>query len=63
MIVPDQPIALPEGTRVIIDVSIAPSPSEFPRRQGGWWKGRVFIAADFDELPEDIARSFGMDRA
>jgi hypothetical protein len=29
-------------------------------RQGGQWKGKVRIADDFDELPEDIARAFGM---
>jgi prevent-host-death family protein len=30
-------------------------------RKGGQWKGKVRIAEDFDELPEDIARAFGMD--
>ncbi len=25
----------------------------------GAWRGRVHIAADFDELPEDIAEGFG----
>jgi hypothetical protein len=30
---------------------------------GGQWKGKVRIADDFDELPEDIARAFGMDHA
>lgn len=34
--------------------------SDAPRK-GGQWKGRVRIADDFDELPEDIARAFGMD--
>jgi hypothetical protein len=33
------------------------------QRQGGQWKGRVRIAEDFDELPEDIARAFGMETA
>jgi len=33
--------------------------SEAPRR-GGQWKGKVQIADDFDELPEDIASAFGM---
>lgn len=28
-----------------------------PRRMGGW-EGRVWIADDFDELPEDIAAAF-----
>jgi prevent-host-death family protein len=26
----------------------------------GIWKGKVRIADDFDELPEDMQRSFGM---
>ncbi len=30
------------------------------RRQGGQWKGQVTIAADFDDLPDDLAESFGM---
>lgn len=29
-----------------------------PRQLGGW-KGQVWIADDFDELPEDIAEAFG----
>jgi prevent-host-death family protein len=29
-------------------------------RMGGQWKGKVHIADDFDELPEDIARAMGM---
>jgi prevent-host-death family protein len=33
--------------------------SEAPRT-GGQWKGKVRIAVDFDELPEDIAAAFGM---
>jgi prevent-host-death family protein len=27
----------------------------------GLWRGKVRIADDFDELPEDIARAFGAD--
>jgi prevent-host-death family protein len=46
------------GTPVIRLVPI--SRSEAPR-QGGQWKGKVRIAEDFDELPDDIARAFGMD--
>ena len=30
-------------------------------RQGGQWHGQVRIADDFDQLPEDVARAFGMD--
>jgi prevent-host-death family protein len=29
-------------------------------RKAGAWKGKVWIAPDFDELPPDIAESFGM---
>jgi prevent-host-death family protein len=36
--------------------------SDAPRK-GGQWKGKVRIAEDFDELPEDIARAFGVDDA
>ena len=32
---------------------------ETPRR-GGQWKGKLRIAEDFDELPDDIAKAFGM---
>ena len=28
-------------------------------RQGGQWKGKVRIAEDFDELPDDFTRAFG----
>jgi prevent-host-death family protein len=31
-------------------------------RQPGALKGKIKIAADFDVLPEDMARPFGMDR-
>lgn len=30
-------------------------------RRPGALKGKIRIAADFDELPEDIARAFGME--
>ena len=33
-------------------------PDESPRTLGGSWKGRVVIADDFDDLPEDLARAF-----
>lgn len=36
-------------------------PDESPR-QGGQWKGKVRIAEDFDELPEEITAAFGMNR-
>ena len=29
-----------------------------PLRKPGGWKGKIWIADDFDELPEDIAAAF-----
>lgn len=29
-------------------------------RQGGQWKNRVRISPDFDELPPDLAKAFGV---
>ena len=26
----------------------------------GVWRGKVWIASDFDDLPDDLAESFGM---
>jgi len=34
--------------------------SDQPRR-GGQWKGKVRIAEDFNELPDDIALAFGIE--
>lgn len=60
-VVPDSPLPLPDGTRVRIETIESTSSVPPQRREGGWWRGRVHIAPDFDELPEDIARAFGMD--
>ena len=60
VIVPDQPLAVSDGTRVQIEV--AESPPEQQRR-GGWWNGQVRISPDFDELPQDVSQAFGMDEA
>lgn len=30
------------------------------RRQGGQWEGKLWIAPDFDEWPDDIAEALGM---
>ncbi|MGK2878329.1 MAG: type II toxin-antitoxin system Phd/YefM family antitoxin [Solirubrobacterales bacterium] len=35
------------------------APNNFARIRGAW-SGKVEIASDFDELPDDIAESFGM---
>ncbi len=61
VIVPDQ--SLPEGVQVQIEVVPnvdSPTPIKKPRRQGGMWKGKIWIADDFDVLPDDIADAFGM---
>jgi len=36
------------------------APSADARRQGGQWKGQVSVAPDFDDLPDDISESFGI---
>jgi prevent-host-death family protein len=37
-------------------VALAESPV---RRVPGGWRGKVTVAADFDELPDEIAAAFG----
>jgi prevent-host-death family protein len=56
-----------EGEEVIIAragkpvVRLVPVRQSDAPRKGGQWRGKVHIAEDFDELPEDIARAFGME--
>jgi prevent-host-death family protein len=56
-----------EGEEIIIAragkpvVRLVPVRQSDAPRQGGQWKGKVHIAEDFDELPEDIARAFGIE--
>lgn len=35
------------------------SPPPLPR-EGGYWRGRIVIADDFDELPPDLEEAFGL---
>ena len=35
-------------------------PTEIKPRFGGQWEGKVWIAPDFDEWPDDIAEALGM---
>jgi prevent-host-death family protein len=42
-------------------VRLVPVNQDDSPRQGGQWKGKVRIAPDFDELPDDIAHPFGID--
>jgi prevent-host-death family protein len=56
-----------EGEEIIIArsgrpmVRLVPIRDSDAPRKGGQWKGKVRIAKDFDELPDDIARAFGME--
>ncbi len=63
VVIPNEPLGVPEGTQVRIEITIpeidAIDESIAPR-QGGWLKGQVIIAPDFDELPNEIRESFGM---
>lgn len=38
---------------------IVPYDAKAKTRRGGQWRGKIRIADDFDELPEDIAEAFG----
>jgi prevent-host-death family protein len=58
-----------EGEDVIVERSGSPVakivPYDEPEPRGilaleGVWKGKVHMADDFDELPEDLQRAFGM---
>lgn len=62
VVVPDQPGALPEGAKVRIELIGGDATSVPQKRVGGQWKGRVFIAPDFDELPPDLTEAFGMNQ-
>jgi prevent-host-death family protein len=41
-------------------VRLVPIVQDNAPRKGGQWKGKVRIADDFDELPDDIAAAFGL---
>ncbi len=59
VVVPDEPVSIPEGTTVRIEV-IESEQQQASRRVGGMWKGQVVIAEDFDVLPADLADAFGV---
>jgi prevent-host-death family protein len=55
------------GEEIVITRRGEPAARLVPERQGGGfaslagtWRGRVRIADDFDELPDDLAESLGM---
>ncbi len=60
VIILDDPAQLPDGTEVRVE-AVPPSSTEpKPCRVGGQWRGKVWIAEDFDEMPEDLREAFGM---
>jgi predicted DNA-binding antitoxin AbrB/MazE fold protein len=63
VIVTNEPLTLPEGTQVTIELK-GSEPNQVDEtkspRQGGWLKGQIVIAPDFDELPDDMREAFGM---
>jgi prevent-host-death family protein len=55
------------GEEIVITRRGEPAARLVPERHGagfaslaGAWKGKVRISPDFDELPDDLAESFGM---
>jgi len=55
------------GEEIVLTRRGEPAARLVPERQGGGfaslagvWRGRVRIADDFDELPDDLAESLGM---
>jgi antitoxin (DNA-binding transcriptional repressor) of toxin-antitoxin stability system len=55
------------GEEIVITRRGEPAARLVPERQGGGfaslagaWQGRVKVADDFDELPDDLADSLGM---
>lgn len=59
VVVPDEPVDVPDGTCVRIEILPAII-TEKSRRKGGIWKGQVAIASDFDVLPAEVAAAFGV---
>jgi prevent-host-death family protein len=56
------------GEEIVITRRGEPAARLVPERRGGGfaslagnWRGRVTLAEDFDELPEDLAEALGMD--
>ncbi len=63
VVVPSEPLTVPEGTHVTIEIAtsdLGQTDSSVAPRQGGWLKGQVSIAPDFDDLPDEIREAFGM---
>ena len=58
IVVLDPPNLLPEGAFVRVEIVASPSSpsakSEPPKRRGGQYAGQIWMAADFDEWPDDL---------
>ena len=63
VVVPNEPLTVPEGTIVKIEIAspdVGQVDASIAPRQGGWLRGQVNIAPNFDELPDEIREAFGM---
>jgi hypothetical protein len=62
VVVLDDAPAPPEGTAVRIEVIGSTPEANGPGspRQGGQYAGRIWMAPDFDEWPEDLQEALGM---
>ena len=50
-------IVIAKAGRPLARLVPLPGPPEEPRQPGGW-EGQVWIADDFDELPDDLLAAF-----
>jgi hypothetical protein len=62
VVVLDQAPSLPDGTPVRVEVidTAAEKGERRARRQGGQYAGRIWLAPDFDEWPDDLQEALGM---
>jgi hypothetical protein len=60
VIILDDAVQLPDGMEVRVEALPTRDPAMKPKRVGGQWKGKVWIADDFEELPDDLREAFGM---
>jgi len=57
-----------EGEEIVIgkagdpQVTLVPYRPNVGTRKGGQWRGKVWMAEDFDDLPPDVASAFRGDR-
>lgn len=62
VVVLDEAPQVPEGTPVRVEVidGAQEQDRDAARRQGGQYAGRIWMAADFDQWPEDMQEALGM---